>query len=156
MPGTERGDVSVETLLRILALIFLGLFAAVWLWIAWKVRDFSPTMAHPKLDLDDGLVTAAGFLGSSVGAGTAAVLGIEIKNVRAKDTTLGVTKSVAKATISTYIFIGVLTYAVVGLIVFLAWLANRSVSPDVIQAFAFGLLGWLAGAFAAVFRGATT
>lgn len=151
---SERGDVKVETLLRILALIFLGIFAVVWLWIAQKVRHFDPTPAHPKLELEEGFVTAAGFLAASVGAGTAAVLGIEIKKLKDEGKTLGV--SVTEGMLSPFILTGILGYAVVGVIVFFVWLANQAVSPDVIQAFSFGLLGWLAGAFAGVFRAATT
>jgi hypothetical protein len=144
----------VTLLLEILALMFLGIFVVVWLWIGWDLWHFTPTSNQKRLDLDDGLVTAAGFLASSVGAGPAAVLGIEIKKLT--DQRRGFAASVARATLSPLIFTGVLAYAVVGGVVFALWLANRSVSPDVIQAFAFGLLGWLAGAFAAVFRAATT
>jgi hypothetical protein len=146
--------VRVETVLRFLSLIFLGIFVAVWLWIAWKVQQFNPTPGHKKLELDEGWVLVGGFLGSAVGAGTAAVLGIEIKKVRDTQHTLG--KSVVKGVLSPFIFLGVLVYTVVGVIVLFVWLANQNVTPDFIEAFSFGLLGWLAGAFAAIFRATTT
>ena len=72
----------MKSLLGVLALAFLALFAGIWIWIGWKLWHFSGTPHHPKLDFSDAVVTVAGFVASAVGAGTASVLGIEIQKVK--------------------------------------------------------------------------
>jgi hypothetical protein len=47
---------------------------------------------------------------------------------------------------------GILVYAGVGTFVLLVWAFTTAPSPDMVSAFSLGVLGWLAGAFAAVFR----
>jgi hypothetical protein len=41
--GGGRGGVPVTLLLQILALMFLGIFVVVWLWIAWDLWHFDWT-----------------------------------------------------------------------------------------------------------------
>ncbi len=95
-------------------------------------------------------MTVAGFLASAVGAGTASVLGIEIQKAP-NDQSLGaqVNHAMSQSGLLTF---GILLYAAVGIFVLLVWVFNSTEAPDMIGAFSLGVLGWLAGAFAAVFR----
>jgi hypothetical protein len=143
----------MQRILGILALVVLALFGGVWLWVGFKLLGFDPTDAKPKLDFTDAQVTVAGFLASAVGAGTASVLGIEIQKVADGN---NLAAQVGKAARSSVVLtIGIVLYAGVGTFVLLVWFFNSGQSPDMIGAFALGILGWLAGAFAAVFRKAT-
>ena len=139
-------------ILNILALWMLALFAGIWIWIGWKLWHFNPTMEKPKLDLSDAVVSVAGFLASSVGAGTASVLGIEIQKVQdGGDKTFG-SKISAAAQSNFLLLLGIVVYAAVGPFNLLAWLGHSSAAPELIGAFGVGVLGWLGGAFTAVFR----
>jgi hypothetical protein len=109
------------------------------------------------LDLTDAQVTVAGFLASAIGAGTASVLGIEIQKVQQQDGATGGPMSIGAqvnqaARSSILLMVGIATYAAVGVFVLVVWFFTSGKSTDVIGAFSFGVLGWLAGAFAAVFR----
>lgn len=150
----------MNKILQVLSGIVLLLFAAIWSWIGYSLLQFQPTAQVPTLDLAEAQVTVAGFLASAVGAGTASVLGIEIQKAGGqRDANSGLrtvgtqVNEAAKASI--LLTVGILLYAVVGVFVLLVWLFNSNESQDMIGAFAFGVLGWLAGAFAAVFRKAT-
>ena len=144
----------MKSLLGILSLGFMALFAGIWIWIGWKLWHFNPTPAHPKLDFSDAVVTVAGFLASAVGAGTASVLGFEIQKVAKNGITLAAAVGQA-ATSSALLVLGILLYASVGVFVLLVWLGHSEQAPDMIGAFSLGALGWLAGAFSAVFRKTT-
>jgi hypothetical protein len=134
--------------LRLLALLFLALFAGVWLWVAWKLHRFTPSTATPKLEFSDAVASTAGLLASGVGAGTASVLGIQIQ----KDKHAHLAARVAGATKSSWVLTaGILIYVGVGVVNLLVWLGNSSVAPEMIAAFSLGALAWLAGAFSAVF-----
>jgi hypothetical protein len=89
----------------------------------------------------------------AVGATTAAALGINVQQ-KMKSTSNG-EKSLAEATKaptnSPLIVVGVLSYLAVGLLLIAVWLAKGNGAPEVVQSFSVGALGWLAGAFAAVF-----
>ena len=139
-------------ILQILAAIVLGLFAAVWLWVAFQILNFQPSPGNEKVTFTDAQVMVAGFLASAVGAGTASVLGIEIQKVpRQNGGTMAF--QVGEAARSSWtLTAGILTYAVVGVVVLVVWLAKSQVASDMVSAFALGVLGWLGGSFAAVFR----
>lgn len=137
--------------LSALAGLVLLLFAVIWIWIGFKLLFFSGSTTTPILSFSDAQVTVAGFLASAVGAGTASVLGIEIQKVKQEDrASLGARVSKA-ATSSWLLVIGIALYALVGVFVLLVWFFNSEAAPEVISAFSLGVLGWLAGAFAAVF-----
>jgi hypothetical protein len=68
--------------LRMIAGIFLALFAGIWLWVAWKLLKFEPTMDVPRLAFTEGQASAAGLLSDAFAAATASVLGIEIQKAR--------------------------------------------------------------------------
>lgn len=149
--------------LRVLAMIFLTMFAAVWIWIGVKLLQFNPTPLKPKLDLPNDWVDFAGFLSSAVAAGTAAVLGIQIQ--KPSDTAASSASGSVPATVkfakgaageSKFLVIGIAVYAVVGLFVAVVWFTHTAEAPDMIRAFSWGIIGWLAGAFAAVFHTTAT
>jgi hypothetical protein len=141
----------MKWLLGILSFAFLALFAGIWGWIAWDVWHFTASPGHPKDEFSDAVVTVAGFVASAIGAGTASVLGIEIQKVEGADKTIGARVGEAAAKSALLVF-GILVYAAVGGFVLVVWLGHSEQAPDMIGAFALGLLGWLGGAFAAVFR----
>jgi hypothetical protein len=138
-----RRGVKVSTVVGVLAVLSLAIFAALWLWIAVDLMRFNPTY-----DVGDNLIALASLFGTTVAVGTAAVLGIEIQKLKQLGTltTTGV--------LSPLIAAGVFTYAAVGAAVLGAWLANQSVSPDVVKAFSMTFAGWILGGFAAIFRAA--
>ncbi len=140
----------MHRILGVLSTVVLLLFAAIWTWIGFELLGFDATTEKPKVDFSDAQITVAGFLASAVGAGTASVLGIEIQKA-APGRTLARAVGDAAQTSGVLLF-GIVIYAAVGLFVLLVWFFNSGESTDMIGAFALGVLGWLAGAFAAVFR----
>jgi hypothetical protein len=148
----------MNRVLPILAGLVILLFAVVWGWIAFKLWDFQPTPEKPTLIFTNAQVTVAGFLASAVGAGTASVLGIEIQKAPASDGQTIAVQVGEAAQGSRLLFAGIVLYAIVGVAVLLVWLSKSSGSPDMVGAFSLGVLGvlgWLGGAFAAVFRKST-
>jgi hypothetical protein len=53
---------------------------------------------------------------------------------------------------SAFLMTGIVLYLGVGVFNLVVWLGNSEVAPEMIGAFALGILGWLAGAFSAAFR----
>jgi hypothetical protein len=143
-----------DWLLVILAAAVLALFSGVWLWIGFKMLCFDASPSTPILTFTEAQVTVAGFLASAVGAGTASVLGIEIqKRSSAENTIAG---QVTKAAASSWLLVaGIGLYALIGGFVLVVWFFKSDIAPDMVSAFSLGVLGWLAGAFAAVFRADT-
>lgn len=139
-------------ILQVLAALVLGLFAAVWMWIGFRILGFHPSPGHDKVSFTDAQVMVAGFLASAVGAGTASVLGIEIQKVPHQDGGTMAFQVGEAAKSSLTLTLGILTYALVGIFVLVVWLAKSQVSSDMVSAFSLGVLGWLGGSFAAVFR----
>ena len=142
---------AAKALLPILSLLVLGLFAWVWGSIAIDLFQYEPTDEKPTLDLSTGRVVVGGFLASAVGAGTAAVLGIEIKGAMDSDTAFAAALAQGLAN-SLLLVAGVLVYAGIGALVVVAFVEHSEAAPDVVEAFSLGALGWLGGAFAAVFK----
>jgi hypothetical protein len=141
---------SLDVLRKIVAGVFLAGFIAIWAWIALKLFRFDATTENPRLELNTAFTTVSGALSASVGAGTAAVLGIEVQ--KAKRSGAGLTASVASgATASLLVVIGVLSYLAVAVLLIGAWLDEGDAAPEVVESFAIGALGWMGGAFAAVF-----
>lgn len=139
-----------DWLLGGIAATVLALFSAVWLWIGFKMLGFDASASTPTLTFTEAQVTVAGFLASAVGAGTASVLGIEIQKKSAEST---VARQVTKAATSSWLLVaGIVLYVLVGGFVLVVWFFESDIAPDMVSAFSLGVLGWLAGAFAAVFR----
>ncbi len=139
-----------KLILNLLSSLLLLLFVAMWLWIGLKLLFFDPTDQTPILTFTEAQVTVAGFLAATVGAGTASVLGIEIQKANSDQS---VAARVGEAATSSWLLIvGIALYAAVGVFVLAVWVFNSEVAPDMIGSFSLGILGWLAGAFAAVFR----
>jgi hypothetical protein len=138
-----------------LASIVLVLFSGVWLWIGFKILFFDGSAATPTLSFTDAQVSVAGFLASAVGAGTASVLGIEIQKITqaSGEAPPTLAAQVGQAAASSWLLVvGIALYALVGCFVLIAWFFNSEIAPEMVSAFSLGVLGWLAGAFAAVFR----
>jgi hypothetical protein len=142
----------MKHMLGILSFVVLVLFTAIWVWVGVKLLRFDPSAEEPILRFTDAQATVAGFLASTVGAGTASVLGIEIQ--KAPGANLAI--QVGNAAKSTWLLgLGIVIYGAVGFFVLLVWFWNSEQSPEMIAAFSMGVLGWFAGGFAAVFRKAT-
>lgn len=144
----------MNRILQTLSLLVLFLFGVIWGWIGIRLLTFHPSAQTPTLDLSDRMVTVAGFLASAVGAGTASVLGIEIQKVGGTASMASQVNAAAKS--SWLLVLGILLYALIGVFVLLVWLFTSTEPPDMVGAFSLGVLGWLAGALAAVFRKTTT
>ena len=137
----------MDKVVNAVAGVFVALFVVVWLVVCWRLVTFTPEGSTTALGLSDAVITTAGFLATTVGAGTAAVLGIKAQEVRRRRLA-----GEANAKIGRLVVVGVLAYLVVGAIVLCVWLANSGEAPDLFKAFALGFLGWAAGAFSAVFQ----
>jgi hypothetical protein len=144
----------MKKITTVIALTFLLGFAVLWLGIDLKLWRFTPDPAHPKLDLSTPVVSTAGLLASTVGAGTAAVLGITISKLATGPTSLSskVNRAVGESPLLAF---GVLLYFFVGVATLGVWLLNPDEAPQVIETFALGGLGWGVGAFSSVFQGKT-
>ena len=142
----------MKRIVEFIALLFVGLFTIVWLVIAWRVWQFAPTTAQPRYVLSDQVKNAATLLAASVGAGTAAVLGITIQ-ASSGDQTRPLHVRVGQAVgASPLLVAGVVAYAVVGFVVLGVGLTNPDEMPETGAVFGTGILGWCAGAFASVFK----
>ena len=135
-------------ILQLIAGLVLLLFAGLWIWMGLAILKFTPTDTDPVRDFTTAQITVAGFLSSAVAAGTASVLGIQIQKATGQTLVASVGEAAGK---SKLLFVGIATYAVVGVFVLIVWLAKSDATSDVVGAFATGVLGWLGGAFTAVF-----
>ena len=143
-----------SALVGVVAVVFLAAFVAVWGWIALELWQFEPNGDVARLDLDAKVVEVAGFLAATVGAGTAAFLGIEVQK-RGDSLTLRTWFKEQKWR-ARFLAAGVLAYVVIGTIVAGFWLTTPEPTPDFVATFAWGVLGWAAGAFSAVFAAKET
>jgi TRAP-type C4-dicarboxylate transport system permease small subunit len=154
MGGKRMPEPIRKHLLEGLAAVVLLLFAAVWGWIGFELLTFDSSKTEPTLSFTDFQLGVAGFLASAVGAGTASVLGFEIQNVQKNGSgqqSLG--GRVSKAAGSSGLLVaGIIVYVVVGVAVASVFFFRSDVAPDMVNTFSMGILGWLAGAFSAVFR----
>jgi hypothetical protein len=137
--------------LKIIAGTFLLLFAGMWIYVGWRLYDFDPTDEKPKLVFSPEFASVAGFVAAAVAAGTAAVLGIEIQ--KGRNGGGGGAETLANAVkTSALLQFGILLYFAVGLGILLVWLSDTEIAPEMVASFAWGALGWMAGAFTAVFQ----
>ncbi|MCU1518211.1 MAG: hypothetical protein JWQ75_2932 [Pseudarthrobacter sp.] len=153
-----------QQLFNIIAMVFLGLFVAVWGSVLLRVGFWVPdgrTVAPP---LNGALVTAAGVLATSLSSLTASALGFTIAEVRrderdaeaarksAPANTAAFSPGEVTARLSGRIIAAVVVYLAMGLLVLLLWLVKGTAATDLIGAFALSLLGWLIGAAGVVFQ----
>lgn len=150
----KPGRPALNKLVNIIAMTVVLFFAAVWLAISWKLWRFNPGTGQAELVLSDPVLTTAGFLATTVGAGTAAVLGITISRLGNQDNTTLATRVNNAVASSPLLIAGVLIYFFTGVVTLAVWLLNPNEAPDLIKTFALGLLGWAGGAFSSVFKGA--
>ncbi|HEY7708227.1 MAG TPA: hypothetical protein VH968_13770 [Gaiellaceae bacterium] len=137
-----------NALVSVVAFAFLVAFVAVWAWIAHDLYYFEPPDDEAVLEPRENVVEVAGFLAATVGAGTAAFLGIEIKQRPGMGFRAWFSQKTARAVL---LAAGVLAYLAIGGIVFTLWITESNPTPDFIATFSWGILGWAAGAFTAAF-----
>ena len=106
----------------------------------------------------------AGFLGTAVATGTAAVLGIQIQKIKqgtkepspnepdVQGHQVANPSAPAQGRLTWLLTLGIITYAAVGAFVVGVWLGRSESAPDLIRAYGLGAVGWLAGAFTAYFH----
>ncbi|MHC6593859.1 hypothetical protein [Arthrobacter sp. C152] len=164
-------DFLRQQLFNIIALVFLGLFVAVWGTVLLRVGFWVPDGRTAAPPLNGALVTAAGVLATSLSSLTASALGFTIAEVRRGEPGSGdsapagapaggrgrgsatmVSPSDVMASLSGRVVAAIVVYLAVGLLVLLLWLVKGTASTDLIGAFALSLLGWLIGAAGVVFQ----
>ena len=144
----------MEGTLKIIAATFLLLFAGIWLYVAWELWQFDATDERPVREFSEAFASVAGLVAGAVAGGTAAVLGIEIQKAQGGGGGGGgggnTLANAVKA--SGLLKAGVLVYFFVGLVNLLVWLGDTAIAPEMVATFALGVLGWMSGAFSAVFQ----
>lgn len=103
------------------------------------------------MSFSDAVITTAGFLAATVGAGTASALGTTIQ-VALQHPGPYSEKLAEVSKNAPLLLAGVVTYFFVGVVVLVVWLLRAEVAPDVVKTFSLGVLGWAGGAFASVFK----
>jgi hypothetical protein len=169
LEGIEMvGSAVAKGLTALIALTFVGLFVYFWSDVLLDIRDFKPTAQSPRLVLTDGQKTILSVLSTAVATGTAAVLGITIvqeRQVQLRVLAEGGTPSKGKVAWETFkqvfttaavLWIGILAYLIIGVLVVVAWYNESAVAPEVVATFGASVLGWGAGAIAAVFKASST
>lgn len=145
----------MKSIVNIVAVAVMALFAGIWFWIDWRVWHFMPDGDAERFALSVPVITVAGFLGSTISTATAAVLGIKIGGAGWDDD--GNKRSISDrvdtaVSASPVLVAGVLVYFFIGFLTLIVWLANPNEAPDLTNSFATGVLGWAVGAFSAVFK----
>ena len=139
----------MEGILKIIAGTFLLLFAGIWLYVAKEIWQFDATDTEPVREFSEGFASVAGLVAGAVAGATAAVLGIEIQKARGA----GGGGTLARAVGGSWLLkAGVLVYFFTGVITLVAWLKDTEVAPEMVATFVLGVIGWMSGAFAAVFQ----
>lgn len=142
------------------AAIFVALFAVWWLVICGQTYWYDPSQAEPRLEVSDFVSVVAGFLATSVAAGTATVLGITIQEIREKSRSLATTevpsrRDAFRQTLTnptTWLARGCYVYMFVGLVVLFIYAFFNKRAPEMMSTFALSALGWIAGCFSATFK----
>lgn len=147
-----------RNLLGVVAGAYLLLFSLVWIWIGYRLLSFNATPDHPRVEFAILVTTVAGFMATSVLTLAAGMLGIEIQKVQSRqneeplaDKRLYQTAGKAFGA-SALLAACVLDYLLVGGFVLVVALTNADQASDMIQTFAFSVLGFLAGGLAAAAR----
>ena len=148
-------------LVPFIAMSFVLFFAVVWIIICVQVLTFHPTPKMTSPSLSTPLVVVGGFLATTVGAGTAAVLGVTVGTITLPSGIAPLRQPIAAAISSALseealLTAGVVIYFLVGILVLATWIDVPKVSPQMIETFALGVLGWAAGSFSGVFKAQTT
>lgn len=144
----------MKKLLDVIAYVGVALFVVVWGWVlslTYKAGD-------PGAVIPTALMTTAGYLTSTVGAATAAVLGLSVAKGGGgqQPPPNGPPSLAAKiaqgTTDSTVVLVSVVAYLATGLAVLITWLIKDTIAPDLVKSFALGVLGWLGGAVTAALK----
>ena len=160
-PGSNTGT---RYLLKVIAGTVLVLFAGIWGFICYQIlTPFTiPTDAVPtRVVLSDAVVTTAGFLATTVGTATAAILGITVAQVKT-GTGQGdsdqqqagslATQAANKVGDDKMLVFAVALYFAVGIMILVTWLIRPESSPELVQTFALSILGWAGGATTSVLK----
>ncbi|MFD4420897.1 hypothetical protein ACFWN7_05270 [Agromyces sp. NPDC058484] len=141
-----------KALFPIIAGVIILVFVGAWAAVLIQVWSFIPSEEAPAVVLGDGLVVAAGVLATTLGTQTASALGFAVAEVRAikGDSGFSVVAVAQSLRIETYV--AVFAYLAIGLAVFATWLFRESAAPELVNAFALSLLGWLIGASGVIFK----
>jgi len=159
------GSAVAKGLTALIALTFVGLFVFFWADVLVDIPGFEPTDEMPRLVLTDAQKTILSVLSTAVATGTAAVLGITIVQeqqmaLAAQDADASKAKvlwATIKQVLTTAVvlWIGILAYLIIGVLVVVTWYNNSTIAPEVVATFGASVLGWGAGAIAAVFKAAS-
>lgn len=149
------GNRSAKIGTGLIALAFILLFVVFWSGLLLRVFT-----ADEPVVLAEHQETILAFLATTIATGTAAVLGINVVNLTSEETDGSTLKAATAATgqalkASILLWVGVGAYLVVGMLVLVAWFHHADVAPDALSTFGSSVLGWLAGAFAGVFKAST-
>lgn len=139
----------VKNPLLIVAFLALAVFVVLWGWIGFYVWNFeaSQTEAAPVIPVATGILAA--LFGGGVATSTAALLGIELRSRLAQNNNKVGT---AVSSLSRPVWIGVVTYLVVGVFVGIVWLTHQSTAPPIMAVFALMTVGWLVGILVAALK----
>jgi hypothetical protein len=139
----------VKNPLLIVAFLALAVFVVLWGWIGFYVWNFeaSETEAAPVIPVATGILAA--LFGGGVATSTAALLGIELRTRLAQSNNKVGT---AVSSLSRPVWIGVVTYLVVGVFVGIVWLTHQASAPQIMAVFALMTVGWLVGILVAALK----
>ena len=135
--------------LQIVAFLALAVFVVLWGWIGFYIQNFevSKTEAAPVIPIATGILAA--LFAGGVATSTAALLGIELRTRLAQANNKVGT---AVSSLSRPVWIGVVTYLVVGVFIGIIWLTHQNTAPSIMSVFALMTVGWLVGILVAALK----
>lgn len=144
----ERSSL-VKNPLQIVAFLALAVFVVLWGWIGFSVQNFeaSKAEASPIIPVATGILAA--LFAGGVATSTAALLGIELRTRLAQANNKVAT---AVSSLSRPVWIGVVTYLVVGVFIGIVWLTHQDTAPAIMSVFALMTVGWLVGILVAALK----
>ena len=139
--------------LLIVAFLALAVFVVLWGWIGFYVWNFEPSKGElePVIPVATGILAA--LFGGGVATSTAALLGIELRSRLAQT---GNKVSTAVGSLSRPVWIGVVTYLVVGVFIGIVWLTHQETAPALMAVFALMTVSWLVGILVAALKATST
>ncbi|WP_394551601.1 hypothetical protein ACDF64_12090 [Agromyces sp. MMS24-JH15] len=139
-------------LLDLIAIAVLVAFIAIWFAVLYRsLVEVGPSaQTDTPESLSEGLTAAAGAITTLLATRTASVLGFTITELRGEKPRQ-VTPSALNANLNWSTKAAIIVYVIVGVAVVLTWLWLNVAAPEVVTAYALGLLGWLGGAAGVAF-----
>ncbi|CAN5464094.1 hypothetical protein BH09ACT4_BH09ACT4_03200 [soil metagenome] len=135
--------------LQIVAFLALAVFVVLWGWIGFYIQNFEPSKGEqlPVIPVATGILAA--LFAGGVATSTAAMLGIELRTRLAQSNNKVGT---AVSSLSRPVWIGVVTYLVVGVFIGIVWLTHQDIAPAIMSVFALMTVGWLVGILVAALK----